>query len=275
MSQTQLAPPGQGQAVNAQGAQLCPCGSGLRTARCCGMNAMALPPPESTRHLIPLVERAVQAHRQGATETAERLCLDVLELAPDRPVALHRALRDPQGAGQAGRRRGADPPHRRARSQQFLGHQRAGPAAAGQGRLAEAEMHARNAVRIAPENPQAHNLMGMIMTEAQRPQIGEYHYRRVLELSQGARSDPARQPGLEPEEPGPHGRRRRDALRGIRRRRAGDPPDAARLGAAGGSRPQIRRRRQACSTAWRSCGQTIPGVQLITRGAAGADEAPR
>lgn len=53
----------------------------------------------------------------------------------------------------------------------------------GKGSLAEAEHHARNAVRIAPENPQAHNLMGMIMTEANRPQIGEYHYRRVLELA--------------------------------------------------------------------------------------------
>src|SRR6185437_15471300 len=53
----------------------------------------------------------------------------------------------------------------------------------GKGSLAEAEHHARNAVRIAPENPQAHNLMGMIMTEANRPQIGEYHYRRVLELT--------------------------------------------------------------------------------------------
>ena len=53
----------------------------------------------------------------------------------------------------------------------------------GKGNLAEAEHHARNAVRIAPENPQAHNLMGMIMTEANRPQIGEYHYRRVLELT--------------------------------------------------------------------------------------------
>ena len=30
----------------------------------------------------------MQAHRQGAIETAERLCLDVLELAPDRPGAL-------------------------------------------------------------------------------------------------------------------------------------------------------------------------------------------
>src|SRR6202034_3069974 len=55
----------------------------------------------------------------------------------------------------------------------------------GKGNLADAEHHARNAVRIAPENPQAHNLLGMIMTEAQRPQIGEYHYRRVLELSGG------------------------------------------------------------------------------------------
>ena len=53
----------------------------------------------------------------------------------------------------------------------------------GKGNLAEAEIHARNAVRIAPENPQAHNLMGMIMTEANRPQVGEYHYRRVLELT--------------------------------------------------------------------------------------------
>jgi len=37
---------------------------------------------------VPLVERAIQAHRTGAIDTAERLCLDVLELAPDRPGAL-------------------------------------------------------------------------------------------------------------------------------------------------------------------------------------------
>src|SRR6202035_4121041 len=51
------------------------------------------------------------------------------------------------------------------------------------GAIADAELHARSAVRIAPQNPQAHNLMGMIMTEANRPQVGEYHYRRVLELT--------------------------------------------------------------------------------------------
>jgi Flp pilus assembly protein TadD len=39
------------------------------------------------------------------------------------------------------------------------------------GAIAEAEIHARNAVRIAPEDPQSHNLMGMVMTEANRPQL--------------------------------------------------------------------------------------------------------
>jgi tetratricopeptide (TPR) repeat protein len=52
----------------------------------------------------------------------------------------------------------------------------------GKGALAEAEVHARNAVRLAPADSQSHNLMGMIMTEAHRPQVGEYHYRRVIEL---------------------------------------------------------------------------------------------
>ena len=33
------------------------------------------------------------------------------------------------------------------------------------------------------KTPQSHNLMGMVMTEANRPQTGEYHYRRVLELA--------------------------------------------------------------------------------------------
>jgi len=54
------------------------------------------------------------------------------------------------------------------------------------GDLATAEHYARNAVRLAPVHPMSHNLMGMIFTEAQRPHIGEFHYRRVLEIT-GAR----------------------------------------------------------------------------------------
>src|SRR5271165_3773308 len=111
--------------------QMCQCGSGLRAVRCCDLNLAAMPPPEPARHLVPLVERAIVAHRHGASELALLLF--------DKNTIL------------------------------------------------EAEVQARNAIRIAPQNPEAHNLMGMILTEAQRPQVGEYHYRKVLELS-GARN---------------------------------------------------------------------------------------
>ncbi len=163
--------------------QLCPCGSGLRVARCCGMNPAANPPAESTRHLVPLVERAAQAHRQGAIGVAERLCLDVLELAPDRPGALSILfqIRKDQGnhtAAEALLRRivGLDPNNFSATNELAL-------MLMNKGAIAEAEVHARNAIRISPRTPQSHNLMGMIMTEAQRPQVGEYHYRKVIELS--------------------------------------------------------------------------------------------
>jgi len=171
--------------MNAPVAFLCRCGSGLRTVRCCGLDISALPPADSVRHLVPLVERAIQAQRQGATETATRLCLDVLELAPDRPGALSvlyeiRKAEGKHAAAEALIRRivALDPNN-------FIATNELALLLLGRGALAEAEVHARNAVRIAPENPQAHNLMGMIMTEAQRPQTGEYHYRRVLELSGG------------------------------------------------------------------------------------------
>jgi tetratricopeptide (TPR) repeat protein len=150
------------------------------------MNPAATPPPESSRHLMPLVERAVVAHRQGAIETAERLCLDVLELAPDRPGALTilYQIRKDQGKHAAAealiRRVVALDPNNFAATNEFA------LLLLGKGAIQEAEVQARNAVRIAPQNPQAHNLMGMITTEAQRPPVGEYHYRKVLELS-GAR----------------------------------------------------------------------------------------
>ncbi len=169
--------------MNSLATQLCPCGSGLRTVRCCGLNTAALPPAESTRHLVPLVERALQAHKQGANDTAERLCLDVLEMAPDRPGALSvlYQIRRAEGKMQAAeallrRLVNFDPNNFPATNELAL-------ILMGKGNLGEAEVHARNAVRIAPQNPQAHNLMGMIMTEGQRPRVGEYHYRQVLALS--------------------------------------------------------------------------------------------
>ena len=169
--------------MNAPSHGSCPCGSGLRAERCCALQPAAIPPADATRHLVPLVERAALAYRQGAKDVAERLCLDVLELAPDRPGALwvlysiRKEQRNATAAGALIRRVvHFDPNNFEATNELAL-------MLLGRGALAEAEVHARNAVRIAPQAAQAHNLMGMIMTEAQRPRLGEYHYRQVLALS--------------------------------------------------------------------------------------------
>jgi Tfp pilus assembly protein PilF len=54
------------------------------------------------------------------------------------------------------------------------------------GDMASAEPLARNAVRLAPADPRSHRLMAMVLTEHGRPQPGEHHYRRAIELSRTA-----------------------------------------------------------------------------------------
>ncbi len=164
----------------------CGCGSGLSRTRCCALNLATLGAPEANRHLVPLEERAIQSHRTGAGEEAERLALDVLELAPGRTGALavlydiRKAQNNRPAAEALIRRIVALEPNN------FWATNEITILLLGKGALAEAEIHARNAVRIAPDNAQSHNLLGMVMTEAFRPAIGEYHYGRALEIS-GAR----------------------------------------------------------------------------------------
>jgi tetratricopeptide (TPR) repeat protein len=168
--------------------RLCGCGSGLRATRCCEMPPGALPLPGAGRPLTPMVERAAELHRQGAIQEARQLCLDVLELAPGHPdglALLYQICRN-QGAAAATeallRRQVALHPNT------FWAISDLALLTLNKGAVLEAEHHARNAIRIAPENPQAHNLMGMVLTEANRPHTGEYHYRKVIELT--GRRDP-------------------------------------------------------------------------------------
>jgi tetratricopeptide (TPR) repeat protein len=169
-------------------ARLCGCGSGLRAARCCQLDLAILPPAEAARPLAPVIEQAVELHRQGNSAEAERLCLEVLELAPGQPEALSLLYRIRRAGGAE---RAAEALLRRIvmlYPNTFWATNELTLWLLAKGAIAEAEIHARNAVRIAPENTQSHNLMGMIMTEANRPRIGEYHYRKVIGLS--GRRDP-------------------------------------------------------------------------------------
>ena len=163
--------------------QLCACSSGLSRTRCCEVNLASLGAREASRHLAPLEERAAEAQRGGSTEEAERLALDVLELAPGRgrALAILYEIRKAQGKSEASaaliRRLVALEPNN------FWATNELTLLLLGRGNVAEAERHARNAVRIAPENAQSHYLMGLALTEANRPAVGEYHYYRALTLS--------------------------------------------------------------------------------------------
>src|SRR4051794_5226210 len=66
----------------------CRCDSGLHHRSCCGLAVAAPPPPGSLSLLVPYAQQAEHAHRSGATEIAERLCLDILELIPIERSAL-------------------------------------------------------------------------------------------------------------------------------------------------------------------------------------------
>jgi tetratricopeptide (TPR) repeat protein len=163
--------------------RLCACGSGLRAARCCEMPPGALPAVGAGRPLSPLVERAAELLRQDAVAEARQICLDVLELAPGHPDALTtlyqicRKQGPPTAVEALLRRMVALHPNT------FWALSDLALLTLNKGAVLEAERHARNAVRISPENPQAHNLMGIALTEANRPHTGEYHYRKVLELT--------------------------------------------------------------------------------------------
>jgi tetratricopeptide (TPR) repeat protein len=162
---------------------LCACGSGLTRARCCELNLTTLGAREAGRHLAPLEERAAEARQSGATEEAERLALDVLELAPGRTRALtvlyeiRKGQEKPEASAALIQRIVALEPNN------FWATNELTLLLLSRGNIAEAERHARNAVRMAPENAQSHYLMGLALTEANRPAIGEYHYHRALELS--------------------------------------------------------------------------------------------
>jgi len=152
------------------------------------MNSRSLdPPPDIDFSAAPLepptradVEQARAALAACEPAEAERLLNQLLERTPrkDRALALLNdlleGLKEPAEAVLARIVR-LDPNNLAATQALSL-------SLFNRGALAEAEAHARNAVRLAPTDAQSHNLMGMIMTEAQRPQVGERHYRQAARL---------------------------------------------------------------------------------------------
>ena len=169
--------------------QLCACNSGLTAAHCCDYDPEAEPQAAKdaraagSDEITAKAQQGADALRAGDSAKAEALSLEALEEAPRRPVAL---------ATLAEIRLTQNRPRAAAALLQrliaidrgnFWPVNKLGLLELGRGNAGEAETHARHAVRIAPENSQAHNLMGMTMTEQGRASLGEYHCRKCLELA--------------------------------------------------------------------------------------------
>ena len=157
----------------------CGCGSGLPSLRCCALDWSATPAPTDVEADFAQARNLLAG---GDTLQGERLLISLLDRSPLHLGGLglladvRRAQQKPMAASVLLARLVRLDPNNLSATQTLalILFER--------GALVEAEIHARNAVRIAPIDAQSHNLMGMIMTEAQRPQVGEHHYRRAIDL---------------------------------------------------------------------------------------------
>jgi tetratricopeptide (TPR) repeat protein len=151
----------------------------LRSERCCALDWSV--PPAAARE-TPELDHARTVLAVGDRGEAARLLIDLLERFPRHLGALTLLYQIRSAENQATAAEALLSRIVRLNPNDLAATQALASLLFGKGALAEAETHARNAVRLAPADPQSHNLMGMIMTEAQRPQVGEHHYRRVIEL---------------------------------------------------------------------------------------------
>jgi tetratricopeptide (TPR) repeat protein len=164
------------------GEAACPCGSGLRLARCCGLDLRRTPrtPPEGL--FAERVGRMSVAYNDGEGRLAEKLALDILELAPgqrDALGALYNICKDDgrtNAASALTRRLAALYPNditsQMVAAQYFLGREEPW----------EAQAYARMLVRLAPEAPQSHALMGRVFNALNQSRDAEHHLRRALTL---------------------------------------------------------------------------------------------
>jgi tetratricopeptide (TPR) repeat protein len=164
----------------------CPCGSGLRTSRCCEADLFAAPDPASQELLAPKAIEATTLFNEKKHAEAAALALKILDLAPNNRAALRVLfeVRRAEGKNAAtetlARRLAAIPAENAAAS--AAAHLQLAQLLVGQGRHLDAEPAARTAIKLSPRDATAHHVIGVVLTETGRLRGGEHHYRTSLRL---------------------------------------------------------------------------------------------
>ncbi len=164
---------------------LCSCGSGLRSARCCGMDPAALPQAGNAALLDGQAQEATKLFNEKKYAEAEALALQLLDLAPNQRLALRvlfeirKAQNRTQAAEALARRLAGLPgaPAIRAAANLQLAQY-----LIGLGRHADALGPAAGAVMAAPKDATAQHVLGVVLTETGQLIEGEAHYRGALKL---------------------------------------------------------------------------------------------
>lgn len=162
------------------GQELCACGSGLRTVRCCALDVLTQADPVHYVLLATQVDAVAAAQADGRLRDATRLLLKLLDLVPLLPGALLRLAEIRLAEGQKNTaailfarllETGTETPELLLSYARIL---------ESQGKYTEAVEIARRGLLAQPNEVAFHQILGVSFTESGRLQAGEYHYRRAL-----------------------------------------------------------------------------------------------
>ncbi|MDR3521815.1 MAG: sulfotransferase [Acidocella sp.] len=166
--------------------ELCACGSGLRRIRCCGADFTAVPDAASLEILNPKAVEATTLFNEKKFREAEALALKLLDIAPNLRAALRvvfeiRRAENKLGPAETLARRLASIPAE-SNAVAAAAHLQLAQMLVAQGRHADAEAAAREAVKLSPRDANTHHVMGVVLTETGQVHAGELHYRTAMRL---------------------------------------------------------------------------------------------
>lgn len=169
----------------------CACKSGLRYRTCCGLNPAQVELVPADGPFADKISAMSRAYNGGERETARRLALEVLEEAPAQREALaglYNVLKDAGALDAAATvlERLAflhfnDAVVRAIAAEFFLRRSD----------HARSQLHARMLVRLAPQSPTSHMIMGRVFLATQNAKAAEHHFRRAMMLEEEGRVEGA------------------------------------------------------------------------------------
>lgn len=160
---------------------LCPCGSKLVFANCCGQ--MGYPLAMLKMKPAPALVADIRALRDsGKTDLAFKQLQTLLKMMPKEVSALELLAEMFRNRGNLAGLQEVLQALANLQPRNHVRHTELATFFHQQRNLPQAETGARQAMALNPMNPQAHNLLGMIYSDLGMPEEAEFYYRQVLLL---------------------------------------------------------------------------------------------